>query len=503
MKKIFENFKGGASRVFKHRLFLPLAAAVVVLGSAGGYLLFSNNSTPWIVDIGSNEDESSDAVLAASIKSIKLNAVGGGDSIAVIWEKVDNVKWYKVFRNNEQVATVGPRDNTIVPAYKDGTRYIDRDIKAGETYTYSLQAVTKSGRTTPMSATASGKVQKNGMTTPSVSVSEDSDPEYASWLEDAKKEIRIWYPKISDRLAKGNYEPTKSLSIRVISAPEAVAYAETEIGRITISREYLENHKDDFGGLVIHEMTHIVQDYRGNGVFWAREGMADWVRTFFYRDPTKGARDPRGSEFYTNGYDSAAQMLAHINSKVGGSFMKDLNLSLKFNDYLESTTMKEMTEKTSAEWWQDLTGDTVKVANVRLSEVISACLNAGTSLTPSNGTRVELKGCDSDNDQQTVYFVQPKEFDFNYAHIGNKCLDVRGSGKDDGTPVQLWDCNSSPAQQWKFRTNGMIGNTNSGKCLTTPFTDAGAQLVIETCGDPERQKWDLAYRTFTPPDTEG
>ncbi|KAF5361907.1 hypothetical protein D9756_002821 [Leucocoprinus leucothites] len=51
----------------------------------------------------------------------------------------------------------------------------------------------------------------------------------------------------------------------------------------------------------------------------------------------------------------------------------------------------------------------------------------------------------------------------------NKCLDVRGNVRANGTPVQIFDCNGSPAQQWIFS----FGQT-SVRLANSPFClDAG------------------------------
>ncbi|NUK13674.1 ricin-type beta-trefoil lectin domain protein, partial [Streptomyces lunaelactis] len=47
--------------------------------------------------------------------------------------------------------------------------------------------------------------------------------------------------------------------------------------------------------------------------------------------------------------------------------------------------------------------------------------------------------------------------------LGGKCVDVAGANSANGTPVQLYDCNSTAAQQWSVGTDGTIRAL--GKCL--------------------------------------
>ncbi|MGW5434906.1 RICIN domain-containing protein [Streptomyces sp. NPDC004059] len=50
-----------------------------------------------------------------------------------------------------------------------------------------------------------------------------------------------------------------------------------------------------------------------------------------------------------------------------------------------------------------------------------------------------------------------------------KCLDVQGGKTDNGTPVQIYTCNDSAAQGWKFwgvyDGGYALYNTNARKCL--------------------------------------
>lgn len=251
-------------------------------------------------------------------------------------------------------------------------------------------------------------------------------------------------------------------------------------------------------GMVIHEMTHVLQNYNGKGQFWVQEGLADWARVHFYRDPTKAPSMPKGYQYYTQGYGVAAELLAHINSRVGGSFLRDLNASLNANRYNEHTTIAKLSGKSAMVWWKSLTGDTATKSTLRTKDNLNYCVD-GESMTPGNGTKAILNSCNSGNDQD-VYFVKPKESSFMYAHIGTKCIDVSYSGTTDGTPIHLWDCNGSSAQQWKFRSNDLIANTNSSKCLTAPSITRGVQLTINGCSGQTGQRWDTKYSAYNPPE---
>ncbi|MFD4600328.1 ricin-type beta-trefoil lectin domain protein [Streptomyces sp. NPDC058464] len=75
------------------------------------------------------------------------------------------------------------------------------------------------------------------------------------------------------------------------------------------------------------------------------------------------------------------------------------------------------------------------------------------------------------------------------AGLAGKCLDVAGAGTADGTPVQLYDCNGTGAQQW---TPGADNTLRAlGKCLdvTANSTADGAKVQLWTCTGAANQQW--------------
>lgn len=73
------------------------------------------------------------------------------------------------------------------------------------------------------------------------------------------------------------------------------------------------------------------------------------------------------------------------------------------------------------------------------------------------------------------------------------CLDVSGSGEANGTPVILYPCNRTDAQQWQRRGDGTWRNPQSNRCLSTVGgrSDPGTRLVISDCAGGRHQRWTL------------
>ncbi|MFI6371303.1 RICIN domain-containing protein [Streptomyces sp. NPDC050546] len=80
-----------------------------------------------------------------------------------------------------------------------------------------------------------------------------------------------------------------------------------------------------------------------------------------------------------------------------------------------------------------------------------------------------------------------------------KCLDVQGGKTTSGTPVQIYTCNDSSAQQWQLRGSGDgygLVNVRSQKCLDVENSDPanGTKIQIWTCNGSRAQQWDFDVR---------
>lgn len=73
--------------------------------------------------------------------------------------------------------------------------------------------------------------------------------------------------------------------------------------------------------------------------------------------------------------------------------------------------------------------------------------------------------------------------------LAGKCLDVAAASTADGTPVQLYDCNGTAAQQWTVGSDGTLRAL--GKCLdiTGGSTSNGAKVQLWSCTGGAAQQW--------------
>ncbi|MGD0699443.1 MAG: ricin-type beta-trefoil lectin domain protein [Trebonia sp.] len=105
----------------------------------------------------------------------------------------------------------------------------------------------------------------------------------------------------------------------------------------------------------------------------------------------------------------------------------------------------------------------------------------------ANFTPVQVYTCNGTNAQQWTVV----EAGSTLQALG-KCMDINGGGTADGTTVDLYTCNDTGAQVFIPQSNGELYNPQSNKCLDdTGYGGSGTQLQIWDCADTSNQVWHL------------
>ena len=105
----------------------------------------------------------------------------------------------------------------------------------------------------------------------------------------------------------------------------------------------------------------------------------------------------------------------------------------------------------------------------------------------ANFTPVQVYTCNGTTAQQWTVVQAGSTL-----HALGKCLDINGGGTADGTTVDLYDCNTTAAQVFIPQSNGSLYNPQSNKCLDdTNFGGSGTQLQIWDCTGNADRRWSL------------
>jgi beta-glucanase (GH16 family) len=105
------------------------------------------------------------------------------------------------------------------------------------------------------------------------------------------------------------------------------------------------------------------------------------------------------------------------------------------------------------------------------------CMDVAGDDTGGNGTPVQLWDCQSYAKDQHWLLKNGQ------LQTLGRCLDITNNGNTSGAKLELWDCNGGGNQKWSTRPNGTLVNPASGLCVDSPSgnTANGTQLQIWTC----------------------
>lgn len=167
---------------------------------------------------------------------------------------------------------------------------------------------------------------------PEVVVDATDFPEGRKWGEAAAALVRSWYPHVTSLLATETYRSPKR--IRLIIRKEIGPPAYASGGDITINGKWIAARPDDLG-MVIHELTHVVQQYPDSKVKpgWLVEGIADYIRWWRYEPELHAGEgrtrvDPEKSK-YTDSYRTTGMWLAWVSRKYDMGLVPALDSALR------------------------------------------------------------------------------------------------------------------------------------------------------------------------------
>ncbi|MCB8932923.1 MAG: DUF4157 domain-containing protein [Chthonomonadaceae bacterium] len=166
---------------------------------------------------------------------------------------------------------------------------------------------------------------------PPVSVDASDFPEGQAWGEAAKGLVESWFPTVCSLLATEDYKAPSQIRLVIKKKISAPAY--TSGNTITINGEWITAHPDDLG-MVVHELTHVVQSYPGRGPKpgWLVEGIADYVRWWRYEPEAKRPRIDATRNKYTDSYRTTAYWLAWVSRQYDMGLVPALDRALRHGD---------------------------------------------------------------------------------------------------------------------------------------------------------------------------
>lgn len=178
-------------------------------------------------------------------------------------------------------------------------------------------------------------------------------PELRGWVDEVLKPVcREWYPKIVAMLPSENYEAPTQFTIYFRNNMDGVAYTQgrdVHCAGVWFSR----NLQGEAAGAVVHELCHVVQQYRSRrNPSWLVEGVCDYIRWFLYEPEDQRPRVNFERNNYDDSYRVTGAFLNYVVAQHGEEVLRGLNTAMRQGRYSEET-WKELTGKTAPELWAE------------------------------------------------------------------------------------------------------------------------------------------------------
>jgi hypothetical protein len=188
-----------------------------------------------------------------------------------------------------------------------------------------------------------------------ITIDTSATPDLADWAEkELRPVLEEWYPKIVAMLPSDGYEAPRRFTVLFRDDWDGVA--DTSATHVNCyAKWFRENLKGEAKGAVVHELVHVVQQYRqldrraARNPGWLVEGIADYVRWYKYEPQSHGAEVHRSSHaHYNDSYRPTANFLNWASGKYDKDLVVELNSAMRHGKYSDEL-WKQCTGKTATE----------------------------------------------------------------------------------------------------------------------------------------------------------
>lgn len=180
-----------------------------------------------------------------------------------------------------------------------------------------------------------------------VTVDTGGDATFDGYGQEMAELAREWYPRIVRELHSEGHKP--ATQVKLLFQPGLRVPGAAAGTTIYLSPDWFKKYPDDIG-VVVHELTHVIQAYPRGTPGWVVEGIADYIRWGLYEPHNFRPRiDPARSK-YTDSYQTTAAFFVWLEKDHKGIVGK-LNAACRQRKYGDEL-FKEITGHELDELWQ-------------------------------------------------------------------------------------------------------------------------------------------------------
>ncbi|WP_435972325.1 polymorphic toxin type 27 domain-containing protein [Streptomyces sp. Qhu_M48] len=243
----------------------------------------------------------------------------------------------------------------------------------------------------------------------------------------------------------------------------------------------------------------------------ADPSLPDWNRQLAlrsaYRQLTDWSLEPTGADnarlfLSSGGFPNKAPVPGTAEHRVAVEDLKSRFAACAWRDPMDpEKVLGEVSATAGAEWQREIGSQAAK-----RNDILTANKNAVQALTVASESMGELLGHSWVADHITrwqdywssggIGWIGTSPMAVQIPGASGKCLGAQGAATANGTPVEVVACSSAAAQQW--RINGGYGegyslqNVNSQKCLDVATNQT--KIQIWTCNGTPMQVWKFSVR---------
>ena len=312
---------------------------------------------------------------------------------------------------------------------------------------------------------------------------------------EAERIIKYWIPVLDGWLGK---KLDKPLEVRVEFDDDpkgGIACACGNTIRMNLAKTLQGSHIDE--GILIHELTHVIQPYPGPVPGWLTEGIADYTRWVRY-EPHNWESGSIDGESYKDGYGRAADFLAWVERHYDRKLVQVIHAQACAGKYTNDLFRKR-TRKTLDQLWAEYAkakkapdgGRTFRLANVRSSLALAAH-------GPEGKAEVTLMALSRNKEQ--VWRLEKVKDDFVIVNVATKMvLEVPEGSREKGARLIAEARRDAENQRWQVVRSGehfWLRSKLSGQCVSVfeGRRDAGAPVIHSpklTRADADDQLWSI------------